>query len=81
MCVVSMVIDSHADLWRYRRDWYPKDHPTRTPSKEELEQLKDLLKKARKYDKRTQQPDCEMDSKKKILKDLAKELGVEITFL
>jgi hypothetical protein len=43
--------------------------------------FRDLLKRAREYDKRMNQPDCELDDKRKELRKLAKKLGVEIAFV
>lgn len=49
-------------------------------SSEEIKELKDLLEKARKYDKEHNQKECELQSKKDRLIELAKQLGVEINF-
>ena len=93
MCVVSMVYDHFYDKW----DKYPRPQPYRvvppvlpfvpyptlppqiTPK--EIEEFKKLLEKARKYDEDNNQKDCELESKRKKLQDLAKELGVEIDFV
>ena len=53
--------------------------PAITP--EEIAEFRRLLERAREYDKRHNEPDCELDSKKQTLLDLAKQLGVEINFL
>ena len=47
----------------------------------EIEEFRKLLDRAREYDKRNNEPECELDSKRQALKTLAAELGVEITFL
>lgn len=45
-----------------------------------IEKLEELLRKAKEYDTKTGQPDCEMDEKVELLKKLAKQLGVELRF-
>lgn len=50
-------------------------------TKEEVEEFRRLLERAREYDKRNQEPDCELDEKRQAIKDIAKQLGVEISFL
>ena len=53
--------------------------PHRVPSAEEIAEFYDLLRKAREYDKKNHEPDCESEEKKKKLQALADELGVKIT--
>lgn len=86
MCVVSMVSDHYLDKWTCKRDWqinnpgiYPPYERSVTP--EEIEEFRRLLERAREYDKKHNQPDCELQEKKDKLLKLADELGVEITFL
>ena len=55
--------------------------PTPQITKEEIEEFRKLLDRAREYDKRNNEPDCETKEKKEKLLALAKELGVEINFL
>ncbi len=89
MCVVSMIADHYYDRWKpYRTDpptqwpntFPPAPTPTRIPSQAEIDEFHELLRKAREYDKRNNEPDCELEEKKKRLNDLAKELGVKIEF-
>jgi hypothetical protein len=91
MCVMSMVMDHYQDKWgRYAPNPtvapnifpYPIPAPATvgiTP--EEIAEFKKLLDRAREYDRTHNQPDCELDSKKENLKNLAKDLGVEIEFV
>ncbi|MDE2097700.1 MAG: hypothetical protein KGL39_10665 [Patescibacteria group bacterium] len=53
--------------------------PQITP--EEIAEFKKLLERAREYDRRNNEPDCEMEEKRRRVRDLAKELWVEIEFL
>ncbi len=85
MCVQSMIMDHTQDEW-WRR-WQnelktgisPGPYPTKSPpvTQEEIDEFRRLLERAREYDKRNNEPDCEMESKKQKLRDLAKELGIE----
>lgn len=74
--------------------WYPTTPSTGTStvitippavSREEFEALKKevtelvkLLKAAKIYDEATGQPDCEMDEKVELIKQLAETLGVDL---
>lgn len=81
MCVMSMIMDHYQDKWTDRLgDTMPLPGWPMI-SKEEIEEFRQLLERAREYDRRTGQPDCELDSKRQALLNLAKELGVEIKFL
>lgn len=89
MCTVSMVMDHYDDEWR-RRLYGPgrlappsiqEPFITRPITQDEVDEFRRLLDRAREYDKRNGEPDCELDSKKQRLLELAKELGVEINFL
>lgn len=57
----------------------PAVTPTITP--EEIAEFRKLLERAREYDKKNNEPDCELESKKQRLLKLAEELGVKIDFL
>lgn len=46
--------------------------------KREVEELKKLLKAAKSFDDATGQPHCEMDAKVKMIKDIAKIVGVDL---
>ncbi len=47
--------------------------------KKEVENMKALLIKAKIYDEVNNQKDCEMEEKVKLLKDIAKLVGVDLT--
>ncbi len=70
MCVVSMVMDHYREQWQPR---VPQYQPVITPqvSQAELDEFRRLLERAREYDKRHAEPDCELDE----------QLGVEIAFV
>ncbi len=90
MCVVSMIMDHYDDKWNKKIQEPKTIKPDLTPytfpkqpyiTPEEIEEFRTLLERAREYDKRNNEPDCEMESKRQRILDLAKELGVEIDFI
>jgi hypothetical protein len=89
MCVYSMVVDHYTDKWRPMVPPYQPQPSVVIPpvvvqpliSEEELAEFRRLLERAREYDRRMNQPDCELESKKQILRDLADKLGVKVDFL
>lgn len=46
--------------------------------KKEVQELKKLLQAAAEFDKKTGQPHCEMEAKVKLIKEIAKLVGVDI---
>ena len=93
MCTVSMIMDHFGDKWgnpQYRPGGpyrpnvdYPIDPPFTTVkptipiTDAEIEEFRKLLERAREYDRRNNEPECELESKKQKIRDLAKELGIE----
>lgn len=51
------------------------------PSKEEIEEFRRLLDRARQYDREHNQPNCEMESKRQRLKEIAELWGIDISFI
>lgn len=51
------------------------------PTQEELDEFRRLLERGREYDKKHNQPDCELEEKRTKLKRMAEELGVKIDFV
>lgn len=86
MCVVSMVmqqgIDTNPEWWK-RGQQIITTPPNLVPTTlyPNVDFFNELLKKAKAYDEMTKQPDCENDEKKKALKKIADELGIEIKFV
>lgn len=97
MCVVSMIMDHYDDKW-FKDGLFPllpihTDSVDKTPTlfivpkitAEEVEEFRALLERAREYDKKNNEPDCEIESKKtrirQLLTDLAKEIDIDIGFL
>lgn len=89
MCTVSMIGDHYADKWKdIPGQWIiPSNWPAKEPevSREEFEELKrdvlemkELLKRAKKYDEEHDQPDCEIDEKMELLRSIARLVGVNL---
>ena len=82
MCAVSMIMDHYREKWDRHLDHVWPLPPASSPIKqEEIDEFKRLLERAREYDRKHNQPDCELDEKRDALKKLAKSLGVEIAFV
>ena len=94
MCVVSMIGDHYRDHWTdpQRDGWHipyvPPTQPIVLPSpvsKEEFDalrkevlEMKKLLKRAKDYDEKNNEPDCEIDEKMELLRKVAKLVGVDL---
>lgn len=90
MCTVSGLFDTFHERWNNPTFHDPWSNPSQWPSpalgptiptQEEIDEFRDLLEKARQWDRDHGEPDCEMEEKRQKLKDLAEELGVEIDFI
>ena len=80
MCVVSMVMDHYNQKWNelIQQPYQPNFPREPAITDAEIREFRTLLARAREYDKRNNEPDCELEAKKQQLLDLAKQLGVEI---
>lgn len=87
MCVVSMVMDHYIDRWKL---YVPPNTNTNidpnisiaTPiTAAEIAEFRTLLERAREYDRKHNEPACELQEKRDLLKRLAQALGVEIDFV
>ncbi len=94
MCVVSNIGDQYGrdfpDRWP---GVYPAPKPPGEPVKieinsitreefdalkAEVEELRELLQAAKKFDAATGQPDCEMDAKVELIRKIAEAVGVDL---
>lgn len=73
------------DLEQLNKILQPKLAP---PTQEDILQFRNdmaefklLLERAREYDKRNNEPNCELDSKKAAIRALAEHFGVKVDFL
>lgn len=82
MCVVSMIGDHYSRKWE---DGYwrtitqlPASAAEVDQLRREVQEMKELLKQAVEYDKRTGQPHCENENKIAILKEIAAAMGIDL---
>lgn len=90
MCVYSMIADSWIDRLTPMVSpspplpppvFVPVPLPMPTPSiLDDFKFLEEQLRKAAEYDKKNGEPECENEQKIQKLKELARELGVELVF-
>lgn len=92
MCAVSMIGDYYQTKWNsYGPNTAVPNAipgwttPITSPSqyefdalKKEVEQMKELLKRAKKYDEDNGEPNCEMADKVAVLKRVAELVGVSL---
>lgn len=84
MCVVSFVGDHYQDRWTQPpyefkfNNWNEVSKEDFEALKKEVEELRQLLKKAIKYDEENGEPECQMEDKVELLRKVAKLVGVEL---
>lgn len=79
MCAVSMIMDQGIKQWPMPNPGIgnPFQPPYNGPTKEQFEEFLNLLRAAKKFDDITGQPDCELESKKDLIRKMADRLGVD----
>lgn len=87
MCAVSMVGDYYSQKWQGQNQLTGLGQYTITngPSqiefdslKKEVLEMKELLKRAKIYDEKNGEPDCELEEKIKTLRKVADLVGVSL---
>lgn len=93
MCILSMVIDHQHDMWKDRLvpttpytlpiEWNGSGTVSTITveppiTQREIREFRELLRRAREYDAKHNQPDCEMAEKKERLKALLEQLQVTV---
>ncbi len=93
MCVVSMIGDHYTKKWRRKYPSvdpglgfpWPLAPPPPQITRDEFEalkrdfaEMKELLMRAKEYDARTNQPECETEEKVAILRRVAELVGVSL---
>jgi hypothetical protein len=84
MCTVSMIGDHFNDKWRqpeYQRIYTNIPDVSRSEFeslKKEVEEMKALLKRAKEYDERNNEPDCELEEKMAMLRKFADAVGLDL---
>lgn len=94
MCVVSMVGEHYTDKWKRLYEPYqqpinenkwekllqiPPSKKEFDELKKEVEEMKLLLLRAKLYDEKNNEPECEIDEKVRILKAVAKLFDVDLS--
>ena len=90
MCAVSMIGDFYGDQFR-QKPWFPQgpqpwvvNHPSEISRaefdelKRQVAEMKELLKRAKDYDERNGEPECEIDEKMDVLRKVAKLVGIDL---
>ena len=85
MCVASMVGDFYHEKWQQPFYTWTTTNNIEYATKEDVESLrkevlemKELLKRAIKYDRDNGEPDCQLEEKIATLKKIAEIVGVDI---
>lgn len=83
-----MIGDYYDYKWRRTKPWYPYTIPIWPETeiskqefddlKHEIEELKELLRRAKQYDIDNNEPDCEIDEKMDKLKRVAEIVGIDL---
>ena len=82
-----MIYDHYSERWGGTLPYAPNgNYPVTTwpppgPTPQEVEEFRKLLERAREYDKKNNEPDCELAEKKAALKKIADSLGIDISFI
>ena len=87
MCVVSFIGDHYQDKWKpifpqtTTSYTFTSTGPTQEEFdklKKEVEEMKELLRKAKIYDEVNNEPNCEMEDKMNFLRMVAKYVGIDL---
>ncbi len=85
MCLVSVIADDFnrrhnpLDWQRLQQTSTPVSRQEFDALKKEVELLKEILQKAKEFDEKTGQPDCEKEEKIALLKKIAEIVGVDLS--
>ena len=84
MCTVSMIGDHFNDKWKqppYRQIFTNIPDVSRAEFealKKEVEEMKALLKRAKEYDEKNNEPNCEIEEKMAMLRKFADAVGIDL---
>lgn len=81
MCVVSMIMDHYRDKWDHLVVPGVAPPPAPPITAAEIEEFRRLLERARDYDRKNSEPDCELKEKRDAIKKIADLMGVKIDFV
>lgn len=84
MCVVSFIGDHYGQKWNeepYKvifNNWRFVTKEEFDKLYKEVQEMKELLRKAKIYDENNNEPDCEIDEKIAKLREIAKLVGIDL---
>jgi hypothetical protein len=84
MCTVSMIGDHFNDKWKqppYQQIFTNIPDVSRAEFealKKEVEEMKVLLKRAKEYDEKNNEPNCEIEEKMAMLRKFADAVGIDL---
>ena len=84
MCTVSMIGDHFNDKWKqppYQQIFTNIPDVSRAEFealKKEVEEMKALLKRAKEYDEKNNEPNCEIEEKMAMLRKFADAVGIDL---
>ena len=90
MCVVSFIGNHYRDKWEPFQPYVPAAAGTTytlqagvsqedfDKLKKEVLEMKELLRKAKIYDEKNNEPNCEIEDKMEFLRQVAKLVGVDL---
>lgn len=84
MCVVSMIGDHYSEKWTqppYQNLFNNFGNVTREDFEnlvKEVKEMKALLKRAKEYDIKNNEPNCEIEEKIELLKKIAKLVNIDL---
>lgn len=81
MCTVSMIGDHFNEKWKGPYDDGAFNNVTRLEFellRRDVLEMKELLKKALEYDKKNNEPDCQIEEKMEFLKKMAELFNVDL---
>lgn len=84
MCTVSMIGDHFSEKWKqppYQQIFTNIPDVSREEFealKKEVEEMKALLKRAKEYDEKNNEPNCEIEEKMAMLRKFADAVGIDL---
>lgn len=84
MCTVSMIGDHFSEKWKqppYQQIFTNIPDVSRAEFealKKEVEEMKALLKRAKEYDEKNNEPNCEIEEKMAMLRKFADAVGIDL---
>ena len=82
MCVYSMIADHYITKWSPIVQGLPNvGTPYPMITQAEVDEFRELLDRAREYDRKHHEPDCGIEEKRQKIRELARQLGIDVSFV